>query len=372
MKVIFTTNIPSPYRVDFFNELGKSCDLTVVYERVSSTERNSKWKGSAAINFEEVFLNLQNSSVDLAKGSALKEYVKSHNADFLFFTNYSSPATREAIIWCRLHGRKYYMEYDGGFCKKDSFLKRRLKILLLKGASGHFTTAEQHIQYLESLGIKRDIIYKYPFTSVTESDLNKADRIITAGTRYFKQKLGITENKMIISVGRFSYENGYGKGYDILMELATSVGKNVGIYIIGDNPTNEFVEWKKNSGLNNVHFVGFKTKDELTEYYAAADLFVLLTRGDVWGLVINEAMSFGLPIITTDKCIAGLELIKNGKNGFIVSLSDKSQILNCILRVINNTDYCHRLGKNNRILINNYTIEEMSKFHHRIFNELIL
>ena len=372
MKVIFTTNLPSPYRVDFFNELGKSCDLTVVYERASSSERDSKWKGSPAVNFEEVFLNLQNSGVDLAKGSDLKEYIKSHEADFLVFTNYSSPATREAIIWCRLHGRKYYMEYDGGFFKRDPFLKRIVKKLLLKGAAGHFTTADGHIRYLMSLGIKKDIIYKYPFTSVTEDDLKVADELVAKGSHYFKKKLGIIEEQMIVSVGRFTYENGYGKGYDILMQLADKLSSNIGIYIIGDRPTSEFVEWQKKNHLDNVHFVGFKAKNELIEYYAAADLFILLSRGDVWGLVINEAMSLSLPVITSNMCISGLELIKDGKNGFVVDLNDESQILNSIFAILNNLDYCTQLGSCSRKLIQNYTIEEMSRYHHRIFNKAFL
>ena len=44
MKVLFMTNVPSPYRVDFFNELGKLCDLTVYFEKKSSDERNDIWK----------------------------------------------------------------------------------------------------------------------------------------------------------------------------------------------------------------------------------------------------------------------------------------------------------------------------------------
>ena len=43
LKVLFITNIPSPYRVDFFNELGKMCDLTVLFERKDALDRDTKW-----------------------------------------------------------------------------------------------------------------------------------------------------------------------------------------------------------------------------------------------------------------------------------------------------------------------------------------
>ena len=61
----------------------------------------------------------------------------------------------------------------------------------------------------------------------------------------------------------------------------------------------------RENDLTNVHFVGFKTKEQLEDYYRAADLFVLPTREDIWGLVVAEAMAYGLGVITTNRCNAG-------------------------------------------------------------------
>ena len=56
MKILFITNLPSPYRVDFFNELGKKIDLTVCYERESSSERDAKWINTIMNNGYLIFL----------------------------------------------------------------------------------------------------------------------------------------------------------------------------------------------------------------------------------------------------------------------------------------------------------------------------
>ena len=56
MKVLFLTNIPSPYRVDFFNEIGKYCDLTVLFEKGFSNERDTSWKNYSFDNFKGIFL----------------------------------------------------------------------------------------------------------------------------------------------------------------------------------------------------------------------------------------------------------------------------------------------------------------------------
>lgn len=361
--VVFCTNIPSPYRVDFFNEFGRYCNLTVVYERHYSTERNIAWKNNVVKNFKEVYLELHLVGVDRAKGSALKKYVKEHISDVLIFTNYVSPATMQAIMWCRLHKRRYYIEYDGGFNKKDSFFKGIIKKILLKGAVGHLTTAEEHIKYLKTLGISEKKIHKYSFTSVSEQDIIDANVLKLEGRPFYKRKLCITEEKIILTVGRFSYDNGYGKGYDILMRLAEYLSPSVGIYIVGDEPTKEFIDWKEEKKIEHVHFIGFKNKSELADYYAAADLFAILSRGDIWGLVVNEAMTYGLPIITSNRCIAGTELVKNGENGYVVDLDDFSIIKQRFTELILDDDKLEIFGKNSCIKIAKYTFTQMANDH---------
>ena len=153
MKVLFCTNLPSPYRVDFFNELGKLCDLTVCYERKSSSERNSKWISKSSGTYTEEFLNLQPVGTDKSKGSALRKYVKTHRFDLFIFTNYVSEACMEAIVYCKLHHIPYCIEYDGGFNKTDPLPKKLLKQFLLKKAKAHLTTCDIHIEYLESMGL---------------------------------------------------------------------------------------------------------------------------------------------------------------------------------------------------------------------------
>ena len=98
MKVLFCTNLPSPYRVDFFNELGKHCNLTVCYERKSSSERDEKWVGTKAQTYTEIYLDLIPVGADKSRGSALRKYIASHSFDQLILTNYASPASMEAIL----------------------------------------------------------------------------------------------------------------------------------------------------------------------------------------------------------------------------------------------------------------------------------
>lgn len=355
MKILFCTNIPSPYRIDFFNVLGEHCDLTVCYERHSASDRDAKWVGSQAKAYKEVYLQLKPFRSDASRGSALRRYITTHDFDHLILTNYVSPACMEAIVFCRLKKIPYWIEYDGGFNKTDPALRRMLKKFLLKHAVGHFTTCDEHIEYLKKLGIASSSIYKYPFTSISEQDIKKAKEKIRNGKECYRRKLQLTEKKIIVSIGQFIYR----KGFDLLIEAAKELS-DTGVYIIGGEPTQEYLSLAE--GYNNIHFVGFKTKDELAEYYCAADLMVLLTREDIWGLVVNEAMAYGLPVITTDRCIAGLELVKNDENGYIVPAGTFQETINLINHCFESSrlgamsDWCLETAKE-------YTIENMALRH---------
>ena len=113
-----------------------------------------------------------------------------------------------------------------------------------------------------------------------------------------------------------------------------------------------------------VHFIGFKTKKELAVYYKAADVFCLPTKSDVWGLVINEAMSYGLPVVTTDMCIAGLTLLTPEQVAKVDNVEELAE------KICNLLDNENGLGQRNYKLIQDYTNETMAAEHMRILEKL--
>ena len=171
IKVLFVTNLPSPYRVEFFNELGKHVELTVIYERHSASDRDSKWKGTKANCFDEIYLNSRCIGTDKTMGFQLIKEIKKHKFDFLVFCGYNSPSVMFAITYCRFHKIPFYIESDGGFNKKDKFPKSLLKKFLICKAEGHFVTCEEYKNYLLGLGVSDDKIFKYPFSSIHKDEI---------------------------------------------------------------------------------------------------------------------------------------------------------------------------------------------------------
>lgn len=356
MKILMLTNIPSPYRVDFFNELGKYCELTVLFEKKESDERDNSWKNFKAKHFTAVFLNGKRIGVAEAFCPGVICYLKKNTYDYIIVTNFSDITGIISILYMKSRKISYGIESDGGFAGTGRGIKEYIKRLLLSTASFYFSTAKKHDEYYTVYGAKKEQIIRYPFSSLHDSDI--LNQPVSAEEKNaIKKKLNINEEKVILSVGQFVYR----KGYDVLLNALTDLDDNIGCYIVGGEPTEEYIKLIEKNNLKNIHFVSFKKKNELDEYYKAADLFVLPTREDIWGLVINEAMAKGLPVITTDKCIAGLELIDNRKIGRIVQSEDAASLSKAINEEISEISIQKSIGVLNRI--RDYSIEKMAQVH---------
>lgn len=361
-KVLFLTNIPSPYRMMFFNELGKQCDLTVVFEGLKATDRDIRWKYEKAENFRSIYLKgIRTKSDQFFCPGIIKILRKKF--DYVIVGGYSTPTGMLAIEYMRLTRKAFFIEADGGLIYNDNSLKLRLKRHFISAASGWLSSGKATTEYFVHYGADVERIYTYPFTSLREEEI--LDGVPTVEEKKELRKLlGLAEKNVVISVGRFIEC----KGFDILMHAATKLDKGINIYIIGDKPQPEYLKYKEENLLCNVHFIDFMSKNELLKYYQAADVFVLPTRGDVWGLVINEAMANGLPIVTTNRCVAGLELVEDAMNGFIVQVDNVDELKSSIEKVLNQDTVW--MGENSLHRIQKYTIENMASEHIRIMERL--
>ena len=362
-KILFLTNVPSPYRVEFFNELGKYSDLTVVFEKRTSSERDASWKNYSFDTFKGIFLKGVSVRSDAALCFGITDILKNEKFDHIICTNVSSPTGMISINYMKKHGIEYCLECDGAVAGSGKGFKEKIKKYFISGAKKYFSTSRSADKYYITYGARPSRIIRYPFTSLRECDIEKAPATAQEKAE-LRKKLGIKAEKLAVSVGRFSYQKGYGKGFDLVIKAAHEInGKENKIYIIGDKPTEEFLEMRDALARDNVVFIGHKSKEELREYYRAADVFVLMTRGDAWGLVVNEAMSCGLPVITTDKCVAGHELVENDVNGFLIDSEAWRSCARDIKMLFESDDMCKKMGLNSLKKIRLYTIEEMVRVH---------
>ena len=360
-RVLFLTNYPSPYRVHFFDELGKYMDVTVLFsDRVEDIKhRNAAWFEEGNHGFRAVRLTPKFTFGRRYLCFDVLPWLKKEY-DAIVICGYSSPTAVLAMAWLRLCRIPFYMEVDGGLIRKDSRLKHFVKKSLVTMANQWLSTGVYTTKYLVHYGAKEEKVIHYPFSSLYQRDI--LERPVSAEEKKaLRRELGIPETHMVLAIGQFIHR----KGFDVLLRGAKNLDTNTGIYIVGGEASEDYQKLREELGLSNVHFLGFQQKEQLAKFYQAADLFVLPTREDIWGLVINEALAYGLPTITTDRCVAGLELIEDGVNGYVVSVEDEKALAEKIQAVL--ASDLEAMGKAALEKVRPYTLENMAKTHAEIF-----
>lgn len=363
MKVLFITNIPSPYRVDFFNELGRYCQLTVAFERKSARDRDEKWQADESHSFETIFMKGKevgaDASIDLQVISIIQR-----GYDIIILGGYSSPTYVIAMEYMKVKRIPFIMNADGGFVKKDRKLLYAVKNHLISSPTAWLSTGKMTDAYLMHYGANEKKIYRYPFSSVKFSECV----LPTEQERCEKKRLlNMAEEKVIITVGQFIPR----KGIDLLIRCAPLLRYGTGLYIIGGNPSQEYYRLAKRSGGTSIYFEGFKNRNELKDFYIAADVFAFPTREDIWGLVLNEAMAYGLPCVASERAISADEMVESGINGYLVNPDNLDIMAGRLNSLLENDEMRLKMGKNAYNTAQKYTIETMAECHMNIFRKIL-
>ena len=358
MDILYLTNIPSPYVVNFLNELGKKADVIAVFERLESSERDKSWCAFRADNFTYKILSGIHYGVDKAICLGVIEILKKYRNRKIIISNPITLTGIIAISWLKRNHIPYALQVEGGIHKNGKGITEKIKKYCFSGASHYFSSGKATDEYLLFYGADSDKISHYPFTSISEKDViatvKKYDEKIK-----LREQLGIEGEFVVIAVGQFIHR----KGFDVLIDSLGACDKMISAYIVGGSPTEEYIVKCKKWDLHNVHFIDFQPKETILKWMQASDLFVMPTRYDIWGLVVNEAMSQGLPVISSDACVAGCEMIEDWKNGALFRSEDATALSNIIMRIYSDNDLLDEMSNNALNTAKEYTFEKMAKAH---------
>lgn len=326
IKITFYTNIPTPYQLDFFEALSKIFDLHVVF--YSLTESNRQWTFDLS-NLTYRTTILKNS---ILVKPIQKKYVAFHFSWGLFRVaffdksdlvitggSYNAPNTILAIFIARY--RKKKLGFFGERIRPSkSWLWKLLKQLLiypLKRCNFLLCIGDAARESYEELGIRKPkhvIAYNINDSAFQEASLNQSK------LKKLKSLYNQDGSLLILTSGALIPR----KGVDTLIKVIQSIDADeykVRLLVLGEGTERSSLE-KLAAQDDRIVFLGFKNKEEIPYYFTIADIFAFATRYDGWGLVINEALASGLPILSTYECTAAQELIKNGENGFLCHAGD--------------------------------------------------
>lgn len=343
-KVLYLTNTEVPYRVRFFNELAKYCDLTVLYERERSANRNQAWASSVQRNFRVEYLKgLKIGNENAFSLGILKEIFSKY--DSIIVGCYNSPVQMLAILVMRLFRIPYLLNLDGEPFLQGNVLKAKLKRFFVSGAEKYLVAGEQAAQSLKkAIGEKKKII-PYYFSSLSEEEL-QANGAAAREDR----------SDAILVVGQyFDY-----KGMDVALEAAR-MDKTLRYKFVGMGGRTE--QFRQDHEIpDNVELIPFLQKRELEEEYKSCAMLVLPSRQECWGLVINEAASFGMPIVSTWGSGAAVEFLSRDYPQYLARPADAASLLTCITALLAER-HLQEYEKALRSKSQEYSIEKSARVH---------
>ncbi len=130
-----------------------------------------------------------------------------------------------------------------------------------------------------------------------------------------RREMGAGEGEaVLLFAGKFIPVKSLGDLFQAVSYLRQD-GQGVRLCLVGSGPVESELRLQAGRLGLQVHFAGFKNQSELPAYFVAADLLVLPSRSETWGLVVNEAMACGLPAVVSDACGCAPDLIEEGRTG---------------------------------------------------------
>lgn len=338
-NVLYVSNIEVPYRSEFFNQLSKKVNLTVLYERKKSSNRDSKWASSIKANYSIKYLKGLDLNNEYSFDFRILNEVFSKKYDVVILGCCNSLSQMLVIFLFKLFNKKYILTLDGEYFLDGYSLKKIIKRFFIKGAEKYLIAGEKSADNLAKYVPKEKIVPFY-FSSLTKTENNLNAK-----------KMNYNMNDVVLVVGQyFDY-----KGLDFALEIA-KLDTNIKYKFIGSGKRSNLLDLKiKEENICNVEVVPFLQKDDLQKEFQQCKCLLLTSKQECWGLVINEAASFGCPIISTKGSGAAIEFLSD-KSKYLSN--DKSTILKLIRGIDNNNTEIKEYKKYLLAKNSNYFIEK--------------
>ena len=169
--------------------------------------------------------------------------------------------------------------------------------------------------------------------------------------------LGLPE-RVFLFVGRLSPEKNVPGLLDAMDTYTRRAGPGAwGLLLVGSGPDEASIERRVRAQRGRVALLGFKQLPELAQLYAAAGALILPSTSEPWGLVVNEAMAAGLPVLVSDRAGSAYDLVFPGINGYVFDPACKESIVGAMLRLSSEHVDRRAMGLASERIVANYTPE---------------
>jgi len=362
MKIGILTNSRAPYRTKQINKFCENKDISFsIYYTKKKTDR--QWIIEDDCKAEEIYLKgfelFRFSKFDTCINTGIYKAIK--NSDLFFIGGYEQPSYLIAAIICKLTGKKYILLFDGiqpqKIGTKGNIIKECIIRFIVKNAAAIFGNGEtSKLYFSKNYGYDIKNIYNQYLTIDTEQIDELYNNKLQIKLK-MKEKYNINNDKKILMyVGRLLDW----KNINVIFEAVSKL-KNKNdylLFIVGDGPERDnLTQLQKALDVNTVFTGNIANSSDVYEYYFLADLFIFPTSGEAWGLVVNEALAAGLPVLCSNAAGSSFDLVKDGVNGYLFDYNDPYDLSKKIEEIFQDKNRYDAFCLASKEIIKNWTFE---------------
>lgn len=317
MRYLFLTSVPSFYKEQLFVELSKRHEVTVVYTFQAKIARNENF---FSYKIKNVFF-LKDFSI-LNRFKIVYRLLK--NNDIVFLGGWDDIFCWFARILINKKKNRLILE-SSIFEYRPNYIFSKIKMYFLSGVDAVVASGIPQLRLLNALNYLGNIKIS---GSVGLLDFNYPPIISTS--TYLP--------KTFLFIGRICKD----KGMDLIIETFKN-NSHLILNIVGEFEDEKYdIEFKK---VKNINYLGYKNRTELKELFSNNDILLLPSLIEPWGLVVEEAIYHGLPVICSNKVGCRIDIVEKYKIGIVFD-SNSLVDLNLSINKILNPDYFIFLKKN--------------------------
>jgi glycosyltransferase involved in cell wall biosynthesis len=280
--------------------------------------------------------------------------------DVIVCTGYSDPEIHQAMRWAFKRGTPLVTCSDSSEGdQRRRVAKELFKRALIDGFNAGLVAGTRSHEYLTSLGMASDRIFQ-PWDVVDNDHFSRSTPDAEERCADLRRKLGHAGDCFLF-VGRFVREKNLDRllaGYAIYANGVLS--QPWPLLLVGTGGLETFLKRQINGMRlgSLVRFCGHADYHALPSYYAMSSALVLSSVSETWGLVVNEAMAAGLPVLVSTRCGCAPDLVQEGKNGFLFDPENVQELAALMVRLHRTAPDCRRdMGRRSREIIAGYSPE---------------
>lgn len=286
---------------------------------------------------------------------ALFKAFKDFKPTVLNITGYYDWAQVLLMLFAKWKGVKVILSSESS--NDDQYrnpIKEKLKSWIVTQAHAYFCFGKTSVDYLLNLGVKRHQI-KVRNAAVVD---DKRIREVYEHT----EKTPSNVPGRFIFVGRFSPEKNLRLLLNAYQNAIQHYQNPWELLLVGDGPERKEIEKiRDNSRLTSIKLTGGVSWLEVPKWLAQADVLILPSYSEPWGLVVNEALVCGLPVIVSEKCGCSADLVEQGKNGYTFNPFDEMELSKLLMYFMNSSrEERSAMGAHGQKLVNRFAVEKVA------------